>query len=250
MKNLFMSVMTVLALATVFPASYAGDRVAGDGISSISFDQVPPGTSFLADSISLDGEVTVSQGVSATGVIESSSGGFRFPDGTMQLTAASTSGGSTTANDGLYDNKIPDFSPPLSYTEICFKGGSILVDIHAIGEPTAGGSCVPGDVGWVIERDERLAASWEVARAECLVAGMRLPEPFEYKLSCVDAATYGLNDMVGAWEWASNSAMVVSDINKGVAAEVMGEVSCASALWGWLGTAGQDETSVGFRCLL
>ncbi|ETX08737.1 MAG: hypothetical protein ETSY2_03630 [Candidatus Entotheonella gemina] len=52
--------------------------------------------------------------------------------------------------------------------------------------------CLPGDIGWIIEADERPMESWEMAKAECLKFGMRLPEPFEFLFSCTNAEGFGL----------------------------------------------------------
>jgi predicted PurR-regulated permease PerM len=37
---------------------------------------------------------------------------------------------SITANNGQYDNRIPEGSFPNNYTEICFKDGTTKYDIH------------------------------------------------------------------------------------------------------------------------
>lgn len=156
----------------------------------------------------------VSGGITANGQVESQAGGFVFPDGTVQTTAAMHSlsapaFGSLTANIGLYENRILDVSPPLAFSEVCFKNTVVMTDVHEVGEPTAGGNCVPGDIGWIIERDSRGSAHWNTAKGICLRDGMRLPEPFEIFWSTEQNASVQLNDRSMAG-WASNTATVVA----------------------------------------
>jgi hypothetical protein len=156
---------------------------------------------------------------------------------------------SITANNGQYDNRIPEGSFPNNYTEICFKDGTTKYDIHVGGENTDGGNCLPGDVGFVIEQNERSANYWEQAKADCLKDGMRLPEPFEFKYACVNASTFVLNDMTNNWEWASNFALPVYDSNSGVGAALMGDSVCSYAYWHWVGTSDGSQASDAFRCV-
>lgn len=175
--------------------------------------------------------------LSVDGPIESRAGGFTFPDGTTQMTATAPVIGDPigqSANQGLYDNRIVEISPPLPYVEVCFKGGTFQFDIHGNGgDSTSGGSCVPGDVGWVIERDERVAAYWEDARATCLMNGMRLPEAFEYMFSCRREQQLALVNMTVNVEWAGNTALVATD-NTGpsLVAAAIGAEGCDQGSWG------------------
>jgi len=191
--------------------------------------------------------------ITASGVIESGVGGFRFPDGSLQQTAANQGG---SANSGLYNNRIPDREFSSAFTEVCFGDGAVNADIHTVAESTAGGNCLPGDLGWIIERDERSAQTWEFAKAQCLLEGMRLPEPFELKYSCKNAAIFGLSDMTDDFEWSSNTATVnIRDaIAGGVIAPSMGEGNCSNGIGqavatGVNGEAG-SEASLPFRCVL
>lgn len=182
---------------------------AQDEISSIPFDIVPGNTAVTGGGtpISLQADTQVAGSLDATGEVATGSG-FRFPDATVQTTAAA--GASTTANVGLYANTIVDFAPPNAYTEICIKGGAIAFDIHDASEPTSGGNCLPGDVGWIIERFERSAGAavkWYVARLECLKSGMRLPEAFERTVACADAVLFAISDMEDDWEWSTNTVV-------------------------------------------
>lgn len=157
--------------------------------------------------------------------------GIEFPDGTVQTTAAGPGTSGITANAGLYDNRIVDFSPPLPYIEVCFVGGGIEFDIHVNGgESTAGGDCAPGDRGWVIERDDRAPNYWEEARAECLLSEMRLIEPFEFLVSCRRAQSFGLIGMTGGWEWVGNQVhLLTPDGMHGLGAGIVGFAGCDHA---------------------
>ena len=138
---------------------------------------------------------------------------------------------SVTTNIGGYDNRIALITPQNNYTEICYKNGNRLNDQHQGGESTEGGNCLPGDIGFIIEQNERTANYWEQAKDTCLRQNMRLLEPFEYKLACVDASEFNLNDMTGNWEWASNFAlpMTINSDYYGVGAAIMGGSGCAYA---------------------
>jgi hypothetical protein len=132
---------------------------------------------------------------------------------------------------------------------VCFKKGTILNDHHAGGESTLGGNCLPGDTGWILEQAERAEQPWEMAKAACLREEMRLPELFELKLSCKNALAFGLNDMTGNDEWASNSATLLgADLNNGVAAIRFGGTSCANASVAWVGLFVSSENAQPFRC--
>ena len=169
-------------------------------------------------------------------------------DTNQKVTSVQTTTTGLSANTGMYDNRIPDESFAAAYTEVCFKGGATQNDQHAGGESTAGGNCLPGDVGYIIEQNERTADYWEQAKKTCLENGMRLPEPFEYKVSCVDAATFGLSSMTGNWEWSSNFALPMYTTYNGVASAVMGNLGCDYAYWGWVGYSTGHQTSYAFRC--
>ena len=128
------------------------------------------------------------------------------PSTTARLEVRVRGGVAKTNLEGLYHNTIPDMTPRLAYAEFCIKGGALVSEPKRAGEPTSGGKCLPGDLGWIIERDRRDATSLAQARLECLFDQMRLPEPFEWAHSCSGALDAGLNDMPNQWEWASNSA--------------------------------------------
>ncbi len=158
-------------------------------------------------------------------------------------------GGSLTANNGMYSNRIILMTPPAAYTEICFKSGSTYYDAHASSESTASGNCVPGDVGYIIEKNERTANFWELAKQTCLQNNMRLAEPFEWKLSCKNAATWSLVGMTGNWEWASNFSLpMYGGSDSGVASALFGGSGCSYATWNWVGGNNGYEGSYVFRC--
>lgn len=190
------------------------------------------------------------------GIIHSKDGGFMFPDGTVQASAAAGGVESLEAirrlsvNQGRYDNRIPEFTHSAAYVEICFVGGSILVDENDADDPTAGGSCEVGDVGWIIERSERTAMDWTAAKAECLKIGMRLPEVFEYQLTCDNAAMIGIIDMGNNYEWSSNQAIVDFDGHIGPVVVTLGNGTCYAANMGRVASTSVIRDSLNYRCAL
>jgi hypothetical protein len=195
----------------------------------------------------------VGTAISAQGVIESRSGGFKFPDGSVQASASLGSEilvQSLTANQGFYGNRIQLVTPPNPYSEICFKQGETSVDIHTGSSTTEGGFCEPGDLGWIIERNERPSQVWTVARFECLKDGMRLAEPFEWQFSCINSNTLALSNIKNDGEWASNSAFVERrDTFAGVATFVFGDGSCSTASLGVIGRNDGAWNGRTFRCV-
>ncbi|MFW6012435.1 MAG: hypothetical protein ACOC92_01855 [bacterium] len=203
---------------------------------------------------------TTAVAFSADGAVESTTGGFLFPDGSLQQSAASGGEGALAAsrrlsvNDGLYDNRIPDFSHSRAYIEICFVGGAMEIDENDAGTSTAGGDCAPGDRGWVIERVERPSLHWSAAKAECLKHGMRLPELFEQQVTCREAELIGIVDMTDNWEWVSNTArplILFEPLTQGNIVPALGgggDCEHESALW----TSHEESTGnvQNFRCAL
>ena len=104
----------------------------------------------------------------------------------LQTSSGSSISSFISANLGQYGNRIPDRTFPFAYTEVCFKNGNTLSDRHlGANESTSGGSCVSGDVGYVIEVNERSISGdttwrWTGAKEFCLRDGMRLPEPLSF----------------------------------------------------------------------
>jgi hypothetical protein len=220
----------------------------GAEIQEIPFESIPGDVTVVTtEPIILDSDTGVTGNFSSNGSVEAQTEGFYFPDGTLQSTAAFTTG--VSANNGLYNNRIVEMTPPLPYTEVCFKSGSVSTDIHSVSEPTTGGSCVPGDLGWIIERDERTAQPWELAKVECLLLGMRLPEAFEYLYSCINSGSFGLNDMTGAWKWASNTATSGVGTTSYVGVSVIGSGSCHHGSVSSVGRSDGGFATLGFRCL-
>lgn len=215
----------------------------------IPFESIPDGIEVQGSGgIALQSNVHVSQNLAAEGTIAAGNA-FIFPDGSVQTTSASALEGNT-ANSGLYVNRIADFTPTQPFTEICFKGGQVEGDVHATSESTAGGNCVPGDIGFVIERNQRGAAHWEDGRLNCLLEGMRLPEPFEWKVSCDRASGLSINNMLGDWEWTSNSTVpLIYQTYTGVAANANGNVNCDSGQWGWVAASHNLASNFSYRCV-
>ncbi|MCG8458640.1 MAG: hypothetical protein MI919_20365, partial [Holophagales bacterium] len=200
----------LLSAISVFLLFQAAPVPGQNEITELTFDSVPPGTSLVSQGgeIQLQGDTAVAGVVRAAGEVESATG-FRFPDGTTQITAAPSV--HQAASRGLYHNTIPEFTPPNAYTEICIKDtgfGPTSFDVHSGSEPTTGGNCLPGDVGWIIERQERGCqgggSTRFTATRKWLEDGMRLPDPFEWNITCGGATDYQVENMTDQWEWASN----------------------------------------------
>ncbi len=173
---------------------------------------------------------------------------------TKSYVDAASSGGSDaansmTANSGMYENKIIAMNPPAAYTEICFKNGATYYDIHAAGAATGGGNCSVGDTGYIIEDAVRSAAYFTTAKQVCTENNMRLPEPYEWQLACMNASTWGLSSMGTQWEWASNFTLpMYNGSYGGVGAAVFGGSGCGYAGWYWLGGNGGGQDSNFYRC--
>lgn len=239
--------MFTLSLSlTITTSALAGEPE----IVAITFDEIPAGTEFVGSStIKLEGDTAVTGDVSATGEVTSDTG-YRFPDGTVQTSAAETTGAS--ANLGLYNNRIADISPPLAYTEICIKDGQVMSDIHGTGEPTAGGSCLPGDLGWIIERFERdggTPTNWTTARMECLKNGMRLPEPFEWQFACDNSGEFAISDMTDNFELASNTTRAGFTSVNFLYAPLLGNGTCSHVSVAPVGNSNGLRGDGSYRCV-
>lgn len=125
---------------------------------------------------------------------------------------------SQSFSEGMYNNRIVNQSFSRAYTEVCFKNGESLRDLHPDGGSTLGGNCIPGDRGFVIEQKRRVntrseSVSWTKAKANCLKDGMRLPEIFELQYSCINKEDFEITEMTpveGSWvwgEWSTNKAV-------------------------------------------
>ena len=140
----------------------------------------------------------------------------------------------------------------MPYTEVCVRPTGLEFDIHAAAEPTTGGNCEPGDLGWIIERFERedgAAATWARARLACLQSGMRLPEPFERQLSCEEHALFALTDMRDDQEWSSNETDLTAVPGLvSLVAPIMGAGSCYQMAQGSIGNTSSSFALVAYRC--
>lgn len=77
-------------------------------------------------------------------------------------------------NGGLYANTVVATTLPFaSWMEVCLTGGIAVTDTHGPGDSTVGGSCSPGDVGFIVT--QLSTGSWVGAMGECALLGMRLP---------------------------------------------------------------------------
>jgi hypothetical protein len=225
--------------------------------SQVSLDSIPANSSLAGAMIQMDGRVAIGPVSSAAthavaGTVESQIGGFAFPDGSTQATAAasSTEVGSLSTNSGLYNNRIPLMTGSVAYIEVCFGNGSAATDFNAPGSSTSGGNCNPGDTGWVIEVFDRPARVWSEAKFDCALRGMRLPEVFEFQISCIAAASFGLADMTDDKEWVGNSGAIVNDSSTlaGYLALSAGEGNCLKSLPLWVTRADGTAAAVSYRC--
>ena len=161
--------------------------------------------------------------------------------------------GALSPNTGQYANVISRLKPPAAYAEVCFKEGSMMADLHASSESPNGGNCAPGDLGWIIEKYEREAECWHEAKATCLKEGMRLPEAFEYHVSCDNGTVLELSAMTGNYEWAANAAFPIADSGgrgSGLGATILGNLGCGNGTWDWVARSDADQCdSRPFRCV-
>ncbi len=156
---------------------------------------------------------------------------------------------SMTANNGMYNNKIIAMNPPAAYTEVCFKNSGTTYDSHTANAATGGGNCSVGDTGYIIEQAQRSAQYWTQARQICLQYNMRLPEAFEWQLSCNNAGTWSMSTMTTVGEWAGNTTIPTSNItNRGITALRIGDGGCNYGSMGWVAYGTGTEDSLNFRC--
>ena len=163
-------------------------------------------------------------------------------------------------SSSFYDNKIPDFTHTEPYTEVCFKRGTTLVDLHLDKGSTGAGLCRPGDIGFIIEKNLRLKASWFEAKQTCLQMGMRMANPYEWQLACKHASKWEISNMQSGWEWASNTAYpLYNEVkrNRGVGVAVFGKpptvagkAQCEASEWRWAAYLSGYRSSYPFRCVL
>ncbi|NJL26468.1 MAG: hypothetical protein HC897_00645 [Thermoanaerobaculia bacterium] len=253
MKRMFKHSILLVFAFLALPA------VAQEAISTITFEAVPEETQFVngaSQPIRLQGDTAISGNLSSAGEIGTDAG-IRFPDGTFQQTASAATVG-VTANAGLYGNTIANISPPQAYTEICIKNGAMFADIHSGGDSTAGGNCLPGDVGWIFERFERdsgAQATWAEARTACLKDGMRLPEAYEWVVACEIATAQAIEGMTDNWEWASNSVELIrrsydSSLDfVAITIPLLGQGSCGFGTYGVLARNDGAVSVARFRCV-
>lgn len=145
---------------------------------------------------------------------------------------------SLTTRGGLYSNTIPSVTVTVDAAEVCWSGGVRDYDILAAGASTVGGNCAPGDLGFVIELQERTPAVWFEAMETCTAEGMRLPEVFEFQVACDLATGLGAAGWTDDNEWVSN----VPDVET---VPMGGSGSCIQVNRGGVGT----PIGVPFRCV-
>jgi hypothetical protein len=145
--------------------------------------------------IKLTGDASGNPAYKITNLIAPTGSSDAATKGYVDAAAGGAGGGSS--------NKIVDISPSDAYTEICFKNGNTYYDGHSGGESTQNGECLPGDLGFIIEKNVSPNTAWSDAKYNCYQKGMRLPEPDEWQYSCRHASSARLNDMPKDLEWTS-----------------------------------------------
>lgn len=106
-----------------------------------------------------------------------------------------------------------------------------------------------GTRGFCIEKDERNAAEFEVARDDCASDKKRLPEPGEWKFACMNYV--GLNNMTDDSEWMGNHSWIQLGTTTaiGVAAIVGGNGGCKYGAFDWLLKSNGAPGSYSYRCV-
>lgn len=203
----------------------------------------------LVSSVGVDGSMWVSGGITVPAPTQSNQVATKAYVDAASGGASTAQVGSLSPNIGMYANQIPSMTPPAAYTEICFKSGATSFDAHSVSESTAGGNCVPGDIGYILEQNVRTTKTWELAKEICTQNNMRLPEVFELKLACKNQATWSLTSIGDGNEWSSNQTFSHWQPNSSydTAVPVM-QASCAQITLGNVGHSSNSEDSNPYRC--
>jgi hypothetical protein len=104
--------------------------------------------------------------------------------------------------------------------------------------------------GFCIEKNERNAATWDVARDDCASDKKRLPEPGEFKFACNNGV--GLSNMTDDFEWASNFTVTIHDHTggAGLTAAKMGSGGCHKGSYDFVAwNNGASAGSLPYRCV-
>jgi hypothetical protein len=106
-------------------------------------------------------------------------------------------------------------------------------------------------VGICIDNAERAAVAWTTAIAACASAGKRLPENYEWKISCDSRVALGLTSMINNSEWTSNfpSIYYYSSSTIGNAVSTMGAGSCNNGRTSFVNNSNNVSSSHNFRCV-
>lgn len=94
--------------------------------------------------------------------------------------------------------------------------------------------------GFCIEKNERSAERWDLARHNCLQDNKRLPEPTEWRFACRDAVNLSINDILGANEWVTNFIHEVGVVIQGIE-------NCDDVIP--TAVSSNSPTLLGFRCV-
>jgi hypothetical protein len=105
-----------------------------------------------------------------------------------------------------------------------------------------------GPLGFCIEKDQRTAAEYQVARQTCLGLGKRLPEVVERTYACLNAT--GLNNITGSYEWSTNFPFIIlSGSSNGLHASASGSVNCRDTAVGEVFAQNHTAETQAYRCV-
>lgn len=158
-------------------ASGGGEWTPGSSAADLRFLTTPPGSTVPQDRVIIAGSGNVGVGtmnpgqmLSVAGTIESTSGGFKFPDGSVQTTATSVGGISIKTGSANHEDLI---TPPGGYTVAQCK---CIVSPRAFGPM---GSSSEGYSHWCYVTEE--SGGWRVyARSRNTVYGHYLNDSVNY----------------------------------------------------------------------
>lgn len=106
------------------------------------------------------------------------------------------------------------------------------------------------DLGFCMEKNQRTADKWEIARQTCSAVQKRLPEVGEYKYAC-KAGISGLANMTDNYEWSSNFPILTygDSIANNLMVPVLGNGSCIIGGAGNIAHSSNVESTLAFRCV-
>lgn len=107
--------------------------------------------------------------------------------------------------------------------------------------------------GFCMDKNERSAANWSIAREGCAQDGKRLPEPMEFQFACNNPPS-GLINMTNNKEWVSNTTFTfhyyAGTVNvANIAAPVAGNGGCYFGNWDTIAPDHGVPVAHAYRCV-